>query len=376
MVKDSFTDMDRRHMARALELASRGLGRVEPNPMVGAVLVRDGVAIAEGWHDKFGGPHAEAVALAQAGPAARGATLLVTLEPCCHTGKTPPCTEAIIAAGVRRVVAAMTDPFPQVAGRGLARLRKAGLDVRVGLMEAEARHLNAPFIKRHTVGQPYVIAKWAQTLDGRLAAPSGDARWISGPASRQWVHALRSRVDGIVIGCGTALGDDPLLTVRLDEASADRGRRPVRIVLDRRLRLPPEGRLATTAGVHALMVVCGEQADAGRARRLEDLGATVLRMPAGDEGIELPPLLDELARRGMTNLLVEGGPTLLTSFFRQGLVDRLAVFIAPKLIGGEPVHPAPGPVASAAMSEALALLRPQVTCIDGDVLIEGVLRDY
>jgi len=376
VAESAFSETDRTRMARALELAARGLGRVEPNPMVGAVVVRGDRVVAEGWHARFGGPHAEAVALDRAGPDARGAALYVTMEPCCHAGKTPPCTEAVIAAGVARVVAAMSDPFPAVAGRGLAALRAAGIDVQVGLMETEARRLNAPFIKRHTVGRPYVIAKWAQTLDGRLATAQGDSRWISCPESRRWVHALRSRMDAILIGAGTALRDDPLLTVRLDAGDTDYGRRPARIVLDGRLRLPATSRLAATAGDVPLVVVTHEGSDPARRRELEACRATVIEMPCDAGGILLAELLDELGRRDMTHLLVEGGPRVLSSFLRAGLVDRLAVFIAPKLAGGDPVHAPPGPAGAAAMADALALLRPTFTPIGDDLLVEGVLRDY
>jgi len=376
VAEPAFPQIDRTHMARALHLARHGLGRVEPNPMVGAVVAMGDRVIAEGWHGQFGGPHAERIALQKAGPLAHGSTLYVTLEPCCHAGKTPPCTEAIIAAGVARVLAAMTDPFPDVAGRGVAALRQAGIDVQVGLMETEARRLNAPFIKRHTIGRPYVIAKWAQTLNGRLATVSGDSRWISSPESRRWVHSLRSRTDGILVGSGTAMADDPLLTVRLDSGTGDYGRRPTRIVLDSRLRLPPTSHLVATASEVPLLIATREGADAARRRELEARQATVIEMPHNAAGIDLAALFDELARRNMTILLVEGGPRVLSSLFSAGLADRVAVFIAPKLVGGDPVHAAPGPHGPTAMSDALALLRPAFTPIGDDVLVEGVLRDY
>jgi diaminohydroxyphosphoribosylaminopyrimidine deaminase/5-amino-6-(5-phosphoribosylamino)uracil reductase len=270
----------------------------------------------------------------------------------------------------------MSDPFPQVAGRGLERLRQAGLQVAVGLMEAEARRLNAPFIKLHTVGRPYVIAKWAMTLDGRLAAPSGDARWISSPQSRQWVHTLRSRMDAILIGAGTALQDDPLLTVRLEAGATDYGRRPARIVLDDQLQLPLGSQLAATAGQAPLIVVTRLDADAARAKELQQRGAEVLRVAEGHAGLALEPLLEQLARRSMTNILVEGGRHVLASFFAEHQVDRLAVFIAPKLVGGEPRDAPAGPPGLKLMNEALPLLRPTVALIGDDVLIEGVLRDY
>jgi len=376
VAESPLSEIDRRHMARALELARRGLGRVEPNPMVGAVLADGPRVLAQGYHRQFGGPHAEASVLAEAGGAARDATLYVTLEPCCHQGKTPPCTEAIIAAGVRRVVAAMEDPFGEVSGCGCRQLREAGIDLQVGLLECQARRLNAPFVKRQLTGRPYVIAKWAMTLDGRLATPAGDSKWISSDQSRQWVHSLRSRVDGILVGCGTVIEDDPLLTVRLEADATDYGRRPVRVVLDDHLDMPPESKLLETAGQVPVLVFTGQPSNDTRARKLIDRGATVIQLPAGEGGLDLLELLSELGRRDMTNLLVEGGRHVLSSFFQQDQVDSLAVFVAPKLIGGEPTHAAPGPSGPDLMSQAATILRPTYTPIGRDILIQGVLRDY
>ncbi len=237
-------------MTRALELAERGRGYVEPNPLVGAVVVRDGRMVGEGWHQRYGEAHAEVNALAAAGEAARGATLYVTLEPCCHHGKTPPCTDAILQAGVARVVAAMTDPFPEVAGKGLSILQAAGVTVVVGLGEKEARRLNAPYLKLLTTGRPYIHAKWAMMLDGKIATRTGDSKWISGEESRRRVHELRGRMDGIIVGIGTALADDPLLTVRPPGA-----RVPTRIILDSHARLSPHSRLVQTAKEAPVMVV-------------------------------------------------------------------------------------------------------------------------
>jgi len=383
VAESPLSEIDHRHMARALELARRGLGRVEPNPMVGAVLADGRRVLAQGYHREFGGPHAEASVLTEAGGAARGATLYVTLEPCCHQGKTPPCTEAVIAGGVGRVVAAMEDPFAEVRGRGCRQLREAGIDVQVGLLEDAARRLNAPFIKRQLTARPYVIAKWAMTLDGRLATPGGDSKWISSDESRQWVHSLRSRVDGVLVGCGTVTMDDPLLTVRLGADATDYGRRPVRIVLDDRLEMPPESRLLKTSDEVPVLVFTSRPADGDRATKLTDRGATVVQLPAAptgglraEGGIDLAELLEELGRRDMTNLLVEGGRQVLSSFFQQDQIDSLAVFVAPKLIGGDPTHAAPGPSGLNLMSQAATILRPTYTPIGQDILIQGVLRDY
>jgi diaminohydroxyphosphoribosylaminopyrimidine deaminase/5-amino-6-(5-phosphoribosylamino)uracil reductase len=239
------TGADESFMRRALDLARKGLGEVEPNPMVGAIIVRDGRILGEGWHQKFGGPHAEVEALSAAktaGRDVRGATMYVTLEPCSHHGKTPPCTSAVLAAGIGRVVVAMEDPDEHVRGRGLAQLREAGVEVKCGLCEAEARELLAAYIKLRTRRRPWVICKWAQTADGYLALPAGEGRWISGEQSRQKVHELRACCDGICVGSGTVLADDPLLTNR-----SGRGRQPVRVVLDARLRTPSDSRLIATA---------------------------------------------------------------------------------------------------------------------------------
>jgi diaminohydroxyphosphoribosylaminopyrimidine deaminase/5-amino-6-(5-phosphoribosylamino)uracil reductase len=235
------TDFDRECMRVALELAERGRGHAEPNPLVGAVLARDGRVVGSGWHRRFGEAHAEVNALAEAGDAARDATLYVTLEPCCHHGKTPPCTDAVLRAGVRRAVVAMSDPFPDVSGRGMQALRDAGVSVEVGLFQTEAVRLNAPYLKALRAGRPYVHAKWAMTLDGKTATPTGDSKWISNEASRARGHALRGRMDAVVVGIGTVLADDPLLTARPPGP-----RRPVRVVIDSRGRMPSDSQLART----------------------------------------------------------------------------------------------------------------------------------
>jgi len=279
-------------MRRALAEAERGRGAVEPNPMVGAVVVRDGRLVGFGHHARFGGPHAEVEALARAGDEARGATLYVTLEPCCHFGKTPPCTQAVLDAGIVRVVAAMRDPFPKVAGGGLAQLRQAGVAVEVGVESDAARRLNAPYLKRLATGRPYVVAKWAMTLDGKTAAASGDSRWISGPRSRALVHELRGRMDAVVVGIGTALADDPQLTARPPGP-----RVACRVVLDGSARLSPTSRLATTAREVPVLVAVTDRAPGDRRDALAALGCEVLAFP-GAGPVPILALLDELGRRG------------------------------------------------------------------------------
>lgn len=330
-------------MQRAIELARLGEGCVEPNPMVGCVIVRAGKVAGEGWHKKFGGPHAEVHALKAAGARARSATAYVSLEPCCHTGKTPPCADALIAAGVRRVVAAVKDPNPLVAGKGLSRLRRAGVRVDVGLLAAEARELLAPFITIHTRARPYVILKWAQSLDGRIATRGGESKWITSRESRAAGHALRARVDAVIVGIGTVLADDPELTARM----ARPRRVAARIVLDRHLRTPLSSKLVRTARETPTIIACGRggprapgDAQAG-ADRLRAAGCEVLQLPSGADEVDIAALLSELHARGMTNVMVEGGGRVLGSFFDLRLADEAHVFIAPKLIGGAD---APGPL--------------------------------
>lgn len=352
-------------MRLALAEAERGRGEVEPNPMVGSVLVRDGQLVGSGYHSRFGGPHAEIEALGKAGETARGSTLYVTLEPCCHVGKTPPCTDAIVAAGVARVVVAMQDPFPQVAGSGVARLRRAGVEVEVGLEAGPASRLNAPYLKRIATGRPYVTAKWAMTLDGKTATASGDSRWISCARSRSLVHELRGRMDAIVVGIGTVLADDPDLTARPPGS-----RVPCRVVLDSAGRLPATSRLARTARSVPVRVAVTSSAPHDRREALAALGCEVLAFPV--EGpVPIVPLLEALGQVGMTNVLVEGGGRVLGSFLDAGQVDAVDVFIAPIVDGGPAVFaPAQG-IGRALMAEAPRLERHEISEIDGDIRLQG-----
>jgi diaminohydroxyphosphoribosylaminopyrimidine deaminase/5-amino-6-(5-phosphoribosylamino)uracil reductase len=362
-------------MRRAMELAGRGIGLVEPNPPVGAVIVDDQLQrIGEGWHERFGGPHAEVAALGQAAERARGAALFVTLEPCCHFGKTPPCVDAIIAAGLRQVVVAMQDPFPEVAGRGIERLRAANIDVEVGLLGREARQLADPFCKLVETGRPYVHAKWAMTLDGRIASHSGASKWISNAASRAVVHRLRGRMDAILIGVGTALADDPLLTARPPGP-----RIATRVVFDSQARLPLESQLVKTARQSPLLVITTPQASRESVERLRERGAEVFECgPTRPANHVIRPdageLLTELGRRRMTNVLVEGGSELLGSFFDQRLIDELHVFVAPRLLGGASAKSPLAGEGRPALPELPDLENPEIEIIDGDVYIHGRLR--
>jgi diaminohydroxyphosphoribosylaminopyrimidine deaminase/5-amino-6-(5-phosphoribosylamino)uracil reductase len=354
---------DARFMARALALAIRGEGFVEPNPMVGCVIVKKGRIVGEGYHRRYGGPHAEPHTLATAGGRARGATLYVTLEPCCHFGKTPPCTDAIIRAGIRRVVASMKDPNPLVAGNGFRRLRAAGIAVEVGLMKDEAARVLAPFITYQSLGRPYVILKWAQSIDGKIATRTGDSKWISSLESRRMAHALRARVDVIMVGVDTVLSDDPDLTARRVRPM----RVATRIVLDTSLRTPPSARLVRTARRVPTLIVAGAGSQDIRRRRLEKAGCQVLIIPTDSHGINLKRLLAELRNMKMTNVLVEGGGRVLGSFLRAGLADAAKVFVAPILIGG---RTAPGPLqyeGARTMKDVVAIEIAGISHLGGDV---------
>jgi diaminohydroxyphosphoribosylaminopyrimidine deaminase/5-amino-6-(5-phosphoribosylamino)uracil reductase len=358
------------YMARALELSERGRGFVEPNPMVGCVVVAtDGTIVGEGYHTRFGAAHAEVEALRRAGKAAAGATMYVTLEPCCHHGKTPPCTRAIIAAGVRHVIAAMRDPFPQVAGGGLAALYAAGIAVDVGLLEAEARWLNAAYLKRLETGKPWVIAKWAMTLDGKLATASGDSQWISGEASRRIVHEVRGRMDAIMVGRGTAEADDPLLTARPPGP-----RIATRIVFSSSASLSSDSQLVRTAADVPVMVVVSDRAAGSDCKRLAEGGCEVFVATGETPAARSDALLRELGNRGMTNVLVEGGGRLLGSLFDEQEIDEVHVFVAPKIVGGADATSPVGGRGIQSMAAALQLADQHVSIVGPDLYIRGRCR--
>ena len=317
---------DYRHMARALTLSRRGLTSTDPNPRVGCVLVKDGTLVGEGWHARAGEAHAEVIALDAAGARARGATAYVTLEPCCHYGRTPPCTDALLNAGVIRVVAAMADPNPQVAGRGLDLLRAAGVVVDCGLLEAEARALNPGFIQRMTTGRPWVRVKLAMSLDGRTALASGESQWLTGEAARQDVQRLRARASAILTGIGTVLADDPSLNVRLPEAT----RQPLRVILDSELRTPPTARTLRLPGS---VLIFTAVADPAAQEPLRAAGADIVVAPHTGQGLDLHAVMAELARRECNELQVECGPTLAGALLQAGLLDELIIYLAPLLLG-------------------------------------------
>ena len=317
---------DVRHMAHALRLAKRGLYTTDPNPRVGCVIVRDGQVVGEGWHVRAGEPHAEIHALAAAGPQAQGATAYVTLEPCCHHGRTPPCSEALLKAGIARAVVAMSDPNPRVAGQGLAGLRQAGIRVDTGLLQSEAERLNPGFISRMTRGRPFLRVKLAASLDGRTALANGESKWISGEAARADVQRLRARSSAILTGIGTVLADDPSLTVR----NLDTQRQPLRVVVDPALRMSPEARMLALPG--ATLVVTSE-GQTKAASALRAAGAEIVCLPVSSERIDLKLLLEQLAARELNEVLVEAGATLCGELLRAGLVDELVLYLAPHLLG-------------------------------------------
>ena len=363
-------------MRRALALAGRALGRTSPNPAVGAVLVRDGVVVGEGWTAPPGGPHAEIVALRQAGDRARGATLYVTLEPCAHFGRTPPCADALIAAGIQRAVIAILDPFPGVSGRGIARLEAAGVAVMLGVAADAAIALNAGFLSRIRDGRPTVAAKYAMTLDGRISTHTGHSRWITGPEARCEAHRLRDTHEAILVGIGTVLADDSLLTTRLpDDDCGDGGpHHPLRVVLDSRARMPLDAAMLKPETPGATLIVTTERAPHEAIAALCACGTEVAQLPERDGRIDLRTLLRVLAERGVNSVLVEGGATVLGAFFDAGLIDRIVAFVAPVIVGGAS---APGPIGGtghATIDMAARLSDVETRTVGTDFMLTGRLR--
>lgn len=358
-------------MMRALDLAAEARGRTSPNPMVGAVVVGKEGVVGEGCHLRVGEDHAEVRALAAAGRGARGADLYVNLEPCSHHGRTPPCTEAIKGAGVRRVFAAIKDPNPLVAGKGARELRRAGISVRFGLAAPEARRLNEAFLKYIRTGMPFVFLKTAVSLDGKTATRKGDSRWISNALARARVHELRDGADAIMVGIGTVLADDPQLTTRLPEGG---GRSPHRIVIDPLLRTPSGARvLAKEAGSRTILVA-GEGVPAERIDRLESRGAEVMIMKGEGPVLDMGRLMRRLGKMEMTSVMVEGGSEVAASLLSAGVVDKVVYFIAPKIVGGREAPGAVGGEGAGLMREALGLKDLRVTALGDNIMVEGYLR--
>lgn len=354
-------------MQQAFTLARRGEGHTSPNPAVGAVVVKDGCIVGEGYHPAAGQPHAEVFALRHAGAQARGATLYVTLEPCCHSGRTGPCTEAIITAGVKRVFAAVADPNPLVSGQGFARLRQAGVAVEVGLCADEGRRLIAPFAKHILTGHPHVTLKGALTLDGQLATESGQSQWITGPQARTFGHRLRHRCDAVMVGVGTVLADNPRLTTRLPEGG---GKDPLRIVIDRRLRTPDNAAVLTSSSLASVLIVTSVDTPAKAENRLQDAGVEILRIPDHNGLLDLPELMRLLGARGIQSILLEGGGRLNHSAWHAGIIDRIALCYAPLLLGGVGVPLFAGAGCST-LQEARRISDLRHTRLGDDLLLEG-----
>lgn len=366
-------DSDQKFMQRALELAVKARGRTNPNPMVGAVIVKNGQIIGEGYHHQAGTPHAEIHALNAAGQNADGATLYVTLEPCSHYGRTPPCADAVIRSGIIRTVVAAVDPNPQVAGKGIEKIKKAGIEVEVGIMGAEAARLNEVFNKYITTGLPLTALKTAMTLDGKIAAYSGDSKWITGEDARHHVHELRNIYDAILVGIGTLLKDDPMLNTRLDQ---DDTRDPVRVIIDGNLQTPPDSNIGKTAGKQRTIIFCADSAGQDRRGKLKSLGIEVISISCHPEKMPLEDVINRLGRMGICSLMAEGGGEINAYLLEHGLIDKVYWFIAPKIIGG---RMAPSPIGGQGiehMHDAVGLKSLDVQRFSSDILITGYLKEW
>jgi len=369
------TDTDQLHLARAIELARGGLGRVSPNPLVGAVITRDGRVLGEGFHAEFGGPHAEVAAIeACDGADLEGATLYVSLEPCCHQGKTPPCTDAILAAGIRRVVVGSDDPSEKAAGRGLGILRDEGVDVAVatGALAAAARLLNQAFRKHARTGRPWVLFKSAMTLDGKVATHAGDSKWISGEASRARSHHWRAQCDAVAVGIGTALADDPLLTARLEGVR----RQPRRVVFDSEARLPLDSQLVRDAPGLPLTIVVSRAAHRTAVDALEVAGAEVVVATGQNEPARVRSALDQLGAVGVTSVLLEGGPRLAGAFLDAGEIDEMRLFLAPLVLGGRTARDPIEGHGAETIADALRSLTLDAERSGEDLLVSARLREW
>lgn len=357
-------------MKKAFELAGLGRGRTSPNPLVGAVVVAKGKIVGQGYHRRAGEKHAEIVALEKAGPAAAGADLYVNLEPCSHYGRTPPCTEAIIGSGVRRVFVSTLDPNPRVNGRGVDMLRANGLDVRTGIMEDEARRLNDFYFKYITTGIPFVIMKIAVSIDGKIATRTSDSKWITNDASRERVHGLRQAVDAVMVGLGTVVRDDPLLNVRIKNAKAVQ---PKRIILDSNLNMPTDRRMFRETPKIETIIATTTGAPEERARKIEQVGCRIIRTDGIGRRVDLKALLAELGRRGITSILIEGGAKMFTSAIEEGIVDRVVAFIAPIIIGGDKALSPLGGRGAEYVREALRLKDVRIEILGDNVMVDGYL---
>lgn len=365
------TDNDKYFMEMALNLAAKGRGFTSPNPVVGAVVVKDGKVVGKGYHEAVGTPHAEVNAIDDAGTQAKDATLYVTLEPCNHTGRTPPCTEKILSAGIVRVVVAMNDPNPDVRGGGNAYLETRGIPVTSGICEAEARQLNEVFVKYVQTKRPFVTLKCAMTLDGRIATKTGDAKWVSGEASREYVHQMRHAADGIMVGIGTVRSDDPSLTTRLENVE---GRDPIRIILDTRLSISENAKVLHLDSPAETLIVTGPSPSDEEISAIENRHTRVVKAGLKADRIDLDALMDQLGEMGITSILLEGGGTVAASALKAGIVDKICFFYAPKILGGDDGVPVCRGTGPELMRDCVRVESIRVRRFQEDVLIEGYVR--
>ena len=363
---------DSKFMKMALDLSLKGQGYTSPNPMVGAVVVKDGEVVGTGYHQAAGEPHAEVHAINSAGIYAKGSTLYVTLEPCNHEGRTPPCTEKILKAGIKEVVVTMKDPNPDVKGGGIEYLKQHGIDVRLGICEEEARKINEFFIKYVQTKRPFIIVKCAATLDGQIATKTGDSKWITGKESRKFVHGLRHRVDAIMVGIKTVIRDNPRLTTRLDNI---KGHDPIRVILDTHLSISEEANLLRVDSESDTIVFTGNSVPQDKKLRIEKTGARVLAAAVIDNLIDLDLLMDQLGALGITSLLIEGGSRIIASAFRAGIVDKLFFYFAPKILGGNDGYPICMGPGTEFMNECISVKDIKVWQFGDDVMIEGYIAN-
>ena len=362
--------MDEQYMRQALSIAKYAFGRTSPNPMVGAVIVSDGRVVGQGWHRQAGTPHAEIHALQQAGDLAQGATMYVTLEPCSHYGRTPPCADKLIASGIKKVVVAMDDPNPLVAGQGIKKLREASIEVVEGVLATEAATLNEIFIKHISTQMPFVVVKSAMSLDGKIASFTGHSKWITGPESRERVQKIRDCYDAILVGIGTVIADNPSLTTRLPY----KGKNPIRIIIDSLARTPLDAHVLTD-GLALTIIVVTHEAPKGRIDALRACGVEVLVAKVKQNGVDLRQLFKELAGRGITSILIEGGASINASVFEENLVDKIYWFIAPKIIGGQSALGPVGGQGVADVNQAYLFEDMNTELIGQDILISAYMRN-
>ncbi len=364
-------NMDTKYMKRALQLARKGIGYTNPNPLVGAVIVKDEEVIGEGYHAVYGGPHAEINAFKNANQDVNGAVMYVTLEPCSHYGKTPPCAKAIVEKGIKKVIIAMEDPNPEVAGRGIQILKDHGIEVVVGVLEEESKTLNEIFLKYITTKLPFCILKTAMTLDGKIATRTGDSKWITNEASRHYVHELRHRVAGIMVGIGTVIQDDPFLNTRLKKET---GSDPARIIVDTSARVPLDANIFNMTSTAKTIIATTEFAKEEKLRAIEAKGAQIIIMPIRDNRVDLKYLMKELGEKKIDSVLLEGGSELNYSALESGIVDKVNAFIAPKIIGGSEARSPVGGVGRLFMREAISLSNVKWQNFEEDMMIEGYIR--